>query len=112
MQVTSGILGVYFAETLNLLTVSAPLSRLLVLHLWHAEEPWPQTFPGAAGSPVFRQSRRPDSKTPRQPALRRRGRCHRPDNIVSAAVRGTNQLWHDELTTRLIVVCRLAAASP
>lgn len=111
MQVTSGILGLYFAETLNLLTVSAPLSRILVLHLWHAEESWPQTFPGAAGSPVFRQSQRPDSKTPRQPALRRRGRCHRSDNIVSAAVMETNQLWHDELTTRLIIVCRLAAAS-
>lgn len=111
MQVTSGILGVCFAETLNLLTVSAPLSRILILHLWHAEESWPQAFPGAAGSPVFRQSQCPDSKTPRQPALRRRGRCHRSDNIVSAAVREANQLWHDELTTRLIIVCRLATAS-
>lgn len=82
MQVTGGILGVYFALTSELLTVSAPLSRILVLHLWHAEESWPQTFPGAAGSPVFRQSQRPDSKTSRQPALRGRGRCHRSDNIV------------------------------
>lgn len=82
MQVSGGILGVYFALTSELLTVPAPLSRILILHLWHAEESWPQTFPGAAGSPVFRQSQRPDPKTSRQPALRGHGRCHRSDNIV------------------------------
>lgn len=90
------------------LTVS-PLSRILILHLWHAEESWPQTLPRARGSTVFRQSQCPHSKTLRERALRWRGRCRRPDSIVSAAARESSQLWDYWPTTSLIIVCKLAA---
>lgn len=87
-------------------TVVSPPSRILILHLRHTEESRPQTFPGAAGSSVFRQSRRPDPKAPREPALRRRGRCRRSDDIVSAAVARPA----DELAARLIGVGRLSSS--
>lgn len=86
--------------------VVSPPSRIVVLHLRHAEESRPQTFPGAAGSSVFGQSRRPDPKAPREPALRGRGRCRRSDDIVSAAVARPA----DELAARLIGVCRFSAS--
>lgn len=98
MQVTVVVSEFPFVQALNLCFAAltsrsshlclhpSPLNRILLLHLWHAQESRPQTFPGAPGSAVFRQSRCPDSKTASEPALRRRGRCRRADDIVSAAV--------------------------
>lgn len=85
----SGFVVICKKKPLNLsvdVAFVSPPSRILIFHLRHAEESRPQTFPGAAGPSVFRQSRRPDPKAPREPALRRRGRCRRSDDIVSAAV--------------------------
>lgn len=76
------------------LTLCLPLLsfRFLILHLWHSEEPWLETFPRAAGTPLLKQPWCPHSENPCKPALWGGCWCHRSVNIVSAEGRQPTSL--------------------